>query len=559
MLLRPALVVALLGAGLLVAPSHAAPPDPVHGPLAGVVDPMLDLEAKMSDHLVQDIVVPVSFRDASQTPGTVVGTGSWGDSGLWSGVYLGGEAMRYATAKHYLHGPLPKDQRDFWTAQRDQAVERVRAVLRSEHRDINIAASWTGSLKVPPAVNTSDPTDKHAADFGGGVVHGEAGMMQRACTLKGSSPLGVSPPYQDPSNPAMDNSNRVFEITWQKSDGGDGNTYWCETSPSRDTYAGVTFGMLNAFDLVSADFPEMRAQIATDVLALGNFLLKYGWSYPRPHGYVSANHDFDGFLSPLFVYTPLARLNVANTVRHVADVAGSPADKQKWDAVWAEELATQGSVLPVSNPVGLQQPNEGYYGMNLNHLNTFDLLRTTDGVARDMVMRGFAPIDHTTRDDVNAHFEAIVYAVSGDRARLDLAVQHLLQWLDYRAAVSGGKPVDNASRCNHDLECVQQDQYEVQVDQLGTGPVTWFPGQPELPPVSSAQGQRARRPLPVGQRPPTDFLWQRSPCDLNGWQPATWREPGIDFLTPYWMIRYFTEVAPPAVTPIPTDPGPSYS
>lgn len=564
-MLRPVLVAALVGAGLLVAPSHAARPDPVQGPLAGVVDPMLDLEAKLADHLVQDTVVPVSFADAGQAPGTVVGTGGWGDSGLWSGVYLGGEAMRYATAKHYLgprfRGRLSDEERAFWTAQRDQALDRVRAVLRSEHRDINIAASWTGALKVPPAVNTQDPTGKHTADVGGGLVHGEAGMMQRACTLKGSAPLGVNPPYQDAANPATNNSNRVFEITWRLEDGGDGKTYWCETSPSRDTYAGVTFGMLTAFDLVAADFPEMRAQIAQDVLALGNFLVKYGWSYPRPHGYVSTQHDFDGFFSPLFVYTPLARLSVANAVRHVADLAGSDADRQKWDAIWAEELATQGSVLPVSNPVGLQQPNDGYYGLNLNHLNTFDLLRTTDGPARDLVMRGFAPIDHTTRDDVNAHFEAITYAVSGDKARLGLAVQHLLQWLDYRAAVSGGTPVDNEARCapRGDLECVPQDQYELQVDQLGTGPVTWFPGQPDLPPLSEKQGLRSRRPLPVAQRPPTDFLWQRSPCDLNGWQPATWREPGIDFLTPYWMIRYFTEVAPPAVTPIPTDLGPAYS
>jgi len=576
---RLLLVAALLGTGLLAVPSGAqTASDPVQGPLAGVVDPMLDLEAKIADHLHEGIVVPVGFADASQTPGEVVATGSWGDSGLWSGVYLGGEAMRYATASHYLDldapgrsggkgradeapghaGSLTDEERAFWTAQRDQALERVQAVLASEHRDITISASWTGSFHVP-TVNTQNPTDTHAADFGGGVVHGEAGMMQRACTLKGDGPLGVSAPAVDPGNPTMNNSNRVFEITWARSDGGDGRTYYCETSPSRDTYAGVTFGMLTAFDLVSKDFPEMRQQIARDVLAMGNFLVKYGWSYPRPHGYVSAKHDFDGFLSPLFVYTPLARLNVANTVRHVADLAGTAADRQKWDAIWAEELATQGSVLPVSNPVGLQQPNEGYYGMNLNHLNTFDLLRTTDGVARDMVMRGFAPIDHTTRDDVNAHFEAITYAVSGEKPRLGLAVEHLLQWLDYRANTSGGRRVDNQSRCGQDLECVRQDQFEVQVDQLGNGPVTWFPGQPDLPPVSEQQGLRARRPLPVALRPPTDFLWQRSPTDLDGQESAQWREPGIDFLTPYWMIRYFTEVAPPPVTPIPTDLGPAYS
>ncbi len=60
------------------------------------------------------------------------------------------------------------------------------------------------------------------------------------------------------------------------------------------------------------------------------------------------------------------------------------------------------------------------------------------------------------------------------------------------------------------------------------------------------------------QRPPTDFLWQRPPTNLDGYDGPTARQPGIDFLTPYWMIRYFTEVAPAANRPIPVWAGPAH-
>lgn len=100
-----------------------------------------------------------------------------------------------------------------------------------------------------------------------------------------------------------------------------------------------------------------------------------------------------------------------------------------------------------------------------------------------------------------------------------------------------------------------QDEYRVHSP---VGPVTWRPGQPDAEPVSKSPGLKAVHPLPVAERPPWDFLWQRGPTLLDGldWggdsgQARSWRMPGIDFLTPYWMIRYFTEVAPPEAPAVP--------
>ena len=537
-----ALTAVALAAGTL-SPAHASKPAP-DGPLAGGADlqAALDFEQRMGDlSLHEGHAVPINL-DAS---GHVVSTEGWGDSGLWTGVYEGGEAMRYAVAKSNLatsHG----HEAHFWQDQKDAALARLRITLAAEHRDIVIAQDWNGTLKVPPTINTgTDPTgEKHLADFGGGIIPGQVGMIMRACTPVGQGPLGISDPTMDAANPVNNNSNRVFRITWKH---GDGRTYNCETSPSRDTYAGVIFGLLTSFDLIGNDAPELRTQIRDDLVAMGDFLIKYGWSYPRPHGYVSAKHDFDGAISPLFVQVPMARLNLTNAVKHVLDAMGPSDEQSKWTGIWSEELGSQGASLAGSMQVDVAQPNDGYYKFNLHHLNGFNLMRTLTGPARDVVGQGLSVMDKTTGDDLNAHFEAITYSMTGDASRLSAAVTHLRQWRDYKSRVESGAAENNSAHCGTTITCVPKDQYGV----VGpTGEVDWMPG--------TSKSLRANRPLPVVDRAPSDFIWQREPTILDGQEAATHREPAIDYLTPYWMIRYFTEVAPPAATPLPTWPGPAH-
>lgn len=569
---RALLVVAALAAGLATAPSGSAKPpayDPCPGPLScgADLDTALDLEAKGLDHLRQGFMVAASFATAEHVPGQVTGAGGYGDSGLWTGVYLGGQSFRYATAKAKLaeltkargngHGKgrglathddgLTPEERDalvaFWTAQRDEALDRTRQMVVAFHRNVNIAAAWQTTTKVPPTV---DPNNKvHQVDFGGGVIKGEPGMLMRACTTT-DDPLGIKDNGPD---------DRVVGPFRWADDGVHHSDYWCEGSPSRDTYAGTTFGMLTAFDLVSVDDPAMRTTLRDDLVKMGDFLLKYGWSYPRPWGYVSTKHDFDGAASPLFVYVPMARLNLTNAVRHVTGLVGDAQTKAKWDAVWTEEFANQGAELGASMEVDSLQPNEGYYKFNLHHLTAFNLLRTTTGAEREVILDAVAVMDKTTRDDINAHFEAITYAVTGERPRAAAAVTHLREWVDYRTTVETGEPVRNSQYCGKSIVCVPNDQYELATP---AGDVTWYPGAPDAPPASKKAASRAARPLAVAVRPPTDFLWQRPPTQLDGQTSATYREPGIDYLTPYWMLRYYTEVVNPTQTPMPEWAGPAH-
>ncbi len=524
----------------LLAPSPCTAPLVCGDDLAAA----LDLEQRIADNIWYGQVLEIDYRTADRTLGDVASIGAWGDSGLWTGTYLAAESYRYAVARDGLaSGGLDAAGVAFWTAQQSQAKARVDDLVAKYHLNINIARGWTTELE--PSVDPATPSVR----YGGGIIEGEEGMLMRSCA-----------PSDAPAGRSMSVNKRVFgPFAWD-----DGKEYLCETAPSRDTYAGTLFGLLTAFDVVGPDDPDMQRLIADDVRKLGEFLLKYGWSFPRPHGNVNVpageqknpitgeklplfGHDFDGVLSPLFVYVPSARLNMTQSVRHVTQVAGPTDAAAKWEAVWAEELASQGPLLAGAAEIEAIEPNVGYYKFNLNHLVLFNTLRLeADPNVRSVIGQAFGVMDATTGDDVNAHFEAITHAVTGEQERFDASVQHLRDWRDYRHNIHLG-PVDNSSGCGVEFDCVPEDQVTAQLNAQQT---TVRPG--------TSSKQRADIPLPVAKRPPTDFLWQRAPTVLTGSESATHQSPGVDYLLPYWMLRYFSEVQTPLGEPFPAWPGPSY-
>ena len=120
--------------------------------------------------------------------------------------------------------------------------------------------------------------------------------------------------------------------------------------------------------------------------------------------------------------------------------------------------------------------------------------------------------------------------------------------------------ITNSSRCGHDLACVPEKEVELdQATPAGTAEVSEPPPVQDLGTVTSPSSTlRATDPLPIKDRPRhQDFLWQRPPWQLDGGFNPNEREPGVDFLTPYWMLRYDTEVAPPPVAPLPPWAGPT--
>jgi hypothetical protein len=347
----------------------------------------------------------------------------------------------------------------------------------------------------------------------------------------------------------------------------EGVTYHCEDATSRDAYAGATFGMVTAFDLLGADARPMRAQLGQDLLTMADFALKYLWSTPRPHGTFDFRNDLGGPFSPLFLYTPLARLNLAQIARHVATVMHRDDERQKWDAVWAEELATEGPSVGPSELENASGPDSSYYKFNLEWLTGFDAIRLEPSAgARKLLGRGMAVMEATTGDDVNAHFETLSYALTGDTGRLSAALTHLREWRAWRARYEGlDQSALNSDRCDVDLTCIAKADLTVTIAGL---PPIFLPdpqSQATTPKNCHAPNRYARNNcrsasvLPIADRVPTDFLWQRSPFQLDADRSALHESQGIDYLLPYWMLRYYTEVKHPRVEPFAPYAGPSFS
>jgi hypothetical protein len=178
----------------------------------------------------------------------------------------------------------------------------------------------------------------------------------------------------------------------------------------------------------------------------------------------------------------------------------------------------------------------------------FDIDRLEPDVAvHTAVQQAFGVMDSTTRDDVNAHFETITYALTGDSSRFSDAVTHVRQWRDYDTRIHTTSVTNNSRYCGTTLTCVPDDQ----MDELVAGRDVTIPG--------SSGNLRAKDPLPVADRPPTDFLWQRPPWQLNGSASVYHQAPGIDYLLPYWMLRYYSEAQIPAHDPFPAWPGPVHN
>lgn len=540
--LRPAVATALLALLAVVAPAVRAVP-PCQGPLACGTDleAALALEERIADNLHYGLALPVEYRTADKLPGDVASiAGQWGDAGIWSGSYLAAESYRYAVARDHR-----KDARSgFWKGQQAQAKARIDALLSQVDLRTYVAQDWRPPVQ--PAVGGGTPPALGV----GGVFPGEPGMMMFSCApADAPAPFAMSP-----------NSDVRGPFTWK----GNGRParltqppgeYVCEASTTRDAYAGTFFGLLNAFDLVGPDDPEVRDLIRDDVLAMADFLLKYAWNYPHPHGEIAVppfGDVYDNAVTPIMVISPSYRLLLSLAAKHVAEVAGPAEQALKWQAVWAEELATQTPSDAIAELVNDPTPQGGYFSWNLAHLVFSPLIRLTTPAERAGLRHTFSIVDRQTSDDVNAFFETVTYGMGGEPARLASAVEHLRQWRSYRARLDTGGTVDNTAGCGTVRHCVPADEWDVIVDTPAGEQRITIPG--------SSSELRSVEPIPVADRVPTDFLWQRSPfTEMRGTASATHQEPGIDYLLPYWMIRYLTEVAPPALDPLPVWLGPRYS
>jgi hypothetical protein len=158
-------------------------------------------------------------------------------------------------------------------------------------------------------------------------------------------------------------------------------------------------------------------------------------------------------------------------------------------------------VVPISYDV--VEDHNSYFKFNLNTITLYNLIRLEDSsFYRSVYMKAYDIMRRTTDDHGNAHFNMIDRALTGTTSR-DPETRNLLEdWL-------------RRSR---------RDEW-----------VDWR-GDQRYPACGE---DRACDPVSLVDRVRTDFLWQRSPFLLYGGGQGLIEGPGIDYILPYWMARYY--------------------
>ena len=556
------------------------------------------------------------YATTDRVPGQEVATSAAGDSALYSGNYLAGQSYRFALATHrvtaleaeraaYLSAHPQADagrntgvgtggaglaeidaQLDRWRTEQREAKRRVDVLTRQFHLLSNISQAWDYAftptvngrdvdprdpeqaaagvqqlVQDAPAIVTGAPssvTRRGFIDYGGGIIHGEPGLLFRACS-------------RDDDPKAFDfsrNGERAFgPLRWEE----DGHDYYCLGGTSRDAYAGTTYGLSTALELVGPSDPELARRVAGDLMALTGFAAKYLWTTPRPHGTVVLvpvspyGHDFDHVISPLFVYVPSARLNMAAVARYAANLHGSAAQKLEFERIYRQETAAQLPQLTGSMLVDAAEPHASYYKFHLNHTNLFNVWRLDpDPVVRTAAAQAMGAMQATTGDDQNALYEGIAYAMTGEPLRLAEATRHQRAYLDYfRATEASNHWVKNSASCGrtltdpstgepYQLDCVQTDETRV----LVTAPDG---SRQQVVKPGTGTGPRALTALPIAMRKSADFMWQKDPTQLDGgFNNPRYANPAYDYLTTYWLIRYYSEVVGPPLSPFPPSGAPTF-
>ena len=259
---------------------------------------------------------------------------------------------------------------------------------------------------------------------------------------------------------------------------------------SRDQYTGVFFGLGVAYDLIEDS--GIRADAAAIITRLLDRLLQWGWNVTMP----------DGSLSTTFLIRPEQQLSFLQV--------GKRVNPQQF----ADRYARDSAALAVNTPLPLNidalSDRSSYFKFNLDFITLYNLIRLeTDSGLKAFYEEGFLAIRRTTNNHLNAHFNMIDRALHGpDRARDQETRANLAAWL-------------------------QRPRTDVFVDLRGRVEIC---------------GGDACRPLPVEQRPPSDFVWQINPFQLTGGGGGVIETAGIDYILPYWMARYYRVIRGPATS-----------
>jgi hypothetical protein len=262
----------------------------------------------------------------------------------------------------------------------------------------------------------------------------------------------------------------------------DGRQWLWIGNTSRDQYLGVFFGLTVAWNHM--DDESVRNKVRSLTARMLDYLDDRSWFVVMP----------DGDISTTFAGRPDQRLMMLKLGRRVAP------ERFESSYSWQSLLLSGGSATAIAWET--LDPHGSYFKFNLDHITFYGLMTGGDtGWALANYRGAFRLLRRTTDDHGNAFFDLVERAVGEPDSQRDARIVELLDaWLR--------RPL--------------RDHF---VDLRGRYP--------------ACGDDRACDPVPVEQRVPTDFLWQRSPFQLTGGGSGRIESAGIDYILPYWMARFF--------------------
>ena len=259
--------------------------------------------------------------------------------------------------------------------------------------------------------------------------------------------------------------------------------YWIGGT-SRDQYSGVFFGLGMAYDLVGdEDAPDVRPRIASLTTLLLDFLKGHSWSVRMP----------DGSISTTFIGREDQQLSFLQVGRHVNSSRYSTS--YDLNRFFFSPLV----IAPISVEV---LDNNSYFKFNLDSINLFNLIRLEHSSFAGIYTQAYDILRRHTDDHKNAFFNMIDRALNRPDPARDADTREMLE------------------------EWLLRPRRDLPVDLRGVYP-------------ACGSEETACDPVPIVDRPRTDFLWQRNPFLLVGQGAGTIETAGIDYILPYWMGRYY--------------------
>jgi len=287
-----------------------------------------------------------------------------------------------------------------------------------------------------------------------------------------------------------------------------GQSYVCLEHISRDQYLGVMHGLGCAYDLL--DDPATRKQAGDLIGRIVDYLAANSWVAMR-HDNVTESAPFIQSPEKMIAFSALAARVDAGKYQPMRDELGQLA----W-ITWVMDLT------------GTLDPLSSYYKWNLGYGATYHAMRLETDPSRFQALSRTHAIDRRAiGHHENAYFQTIDAALDPTlAATLAPEIQDEL----WRFVARGRREV---SVMNSTDPTIQQGTYSVPLSYQKTATSG------TLVPKTVTE---ALYPIAVEKRPPTDFLWQRDPFQLDGGGDPKRQHPGVDLVLPYWMARYYNLV-----------------